>query len=210
MVMGGVAELIKNPKLDRTQRLLQYWCDPVGRSVGRRHRPHRYRLAYNNNIIFDLISRPALPRCLAVFASCTAVRNARTPLSNNSTLPRTQTLVSYLHTYLYTRYVYVLALEWWGYRGRVPTVREYNMHNGIMRVVRVRDASPYIMGISMLARVLPPFWRGLRYSGVRDISVFMCPVGHGEKPSNGLRGTRARRRCTSVPLAHVARRMHRL
>lgn len=84
------------------------------------------------------------------------------------------------------------------------------MHNGIMRVVRVRDASPYIMGISMRASVLPPFWRGLRYSGVRDISVFMYPVGHGEKPSNGLRGTRARRRCMSVPLAHVARRMHRL
>jgi len=82
------------------------------------------------------------------------------------------------------------------------------MHNGIMRVVRVRDASPYIMGISMRASVLPPFRRGLRYIlGVRDISVFMCPVGHGEKPSNGLRGTRARRRCMSVPLA---RRMHRL
>jgi len=79
-----------------------------------------------------------------------------------------------------------------------------------MCAMRVRDASPYIMGISIRARVLPPFRRGLRYSGVRDISVFMCPVGHGEKPSNGLRGTRARRRCMSVPLAHVAQRMYRL
>jgi len=34
--------------------------------------------------------------------------------------PSHTTLVSYLHAYLYTKYVYVLAFEWWGYRGRVP------------------------------------------------------------------------------------------
>lgn len=66
------------------------------------------------------------------------------------------------------------------------------------------------MGISIHACVLPPFRRGLRYSGVRDISVFMCPMGHGEKPSNGLRGTRARRRCMSVPLTKIARCMYRV
>lgn len=46
------------------------------------------------------------------------------------------------------------------------------------RCVRVRDASPYIIDIYACA-VLPPFQQKLRYSGTRDILVFMRPVGHG-------------------------------
>lgn len=124
-------------------------------------------------------------------------RPRKTPLPLCQTTPHSliHTCVSYFHTYLFTNVGIDIRVG----LPRLCTVREYT-HNDIKRVVRVRvrDASTYIMihgyiyTCACVAAVL------VRASGVRDISVFMCPMGHGEKPSNGLRGTRARRRCMSV------------
>jgi len=72
---------------------------------------------------------------------------------------------------------------------RVCVYPRIYMRNDIMRLVRVPDVSSYIISISMHALLSPPFRQELRYSEVRDISVFMCPVGHGEKPWNDSRAT---------------------
>lgn len=160
MVRVGVV-VIKNPMLDCTYDRCSIGATwPVSRR--RRRRTDCYRLAYNN-IIFNLISGP-LPQCAVVFAFCTIrICHVKRP---NPSVKQLHT-PSYMHAFHTSIRIYlqmlVLTFEW-GYRGCVPSanIRTTTLSVSCACVCVMRVRISWFMGISIYARVLPPFRRELR------------------------------------------------